>query len=145
VYKAPTLELAYKEFEAFQNQWGKKYPKEVASWEQNLDVLLTFLKYPTSIRSVIYTTNWIERTNKDFRKRLRPMNSLPDITAAEKIVFLTVLDYNEKWATRKLRGFAEAHQRLQEMFQERYGKCSGSIISISVFARHYLNLLNIRQ
>lgn len=38
----------------------QKYPREVQSWENELDVLLTFLDDPSSIRNVIYTTNAIE-------------------------------------------------------------------------------------
>ncbi len=75
-------------------------------------MLLTFLDYPSAIRRVIYTTNWIERSIKDIRKRLRPMNSLPDVSAAEKIVYLTIQDMNSKWSTRKLRGFASAYHKL---------------------------------
>ncbi|MDQ0341109.1 transposase-like protein, partial [Caldalkalibacillus uzonensis] len=56
----------------------------VQSWEKDLPTLLTFLKYPSAIRSVIYTTNWIERTIKEIKKRLRPMNSLPDVKAPKK-------------------------------------------------------------
>jgi len=78
------------------------------------------MDYPNSIRSVIYTTNAIERTIKEIRKRLKPMNSLNSLEAAEKVVYLTVQDFNEKWVGRKLRGFAEAHEALQRMFEERY-------------------------
>ncbi|MFT9485943.1 MAG: IS256 family transposase [Tepidibacillus sp.] len=120
VYKSFTIQEALKQFEQFKDKWTRKYPKEVGSWDKDLPVLLTFLKYPSSIRSVIYTTNWIERTNKDIRKRLRPMNSLPDIKAAEKIVYLTIQELNSTWSTRKLRGFASARQQLQDMFTERY-------------------------
>jgi transposase-like protein len=48
------------------------------------------------------------------------MNSLSSLEAAEKIVYLTIQDFNEKWAERKLRGFAEAQEALQRMFEERY-------------------------
>ncbi|MGG4027077.1 transposase, partial [Geobacillus stearothermophilus] len=82
--------------------------------------LLTFMDYPSSIRSVIYTTNVIERTIKEIRKRLKPMNSLSSLEAAEKVVYLTIQDFNEKWAGRKLRGFAEAQEALERMFEERY-------------------------
>lgn len=83
-------------------------------------VLLSFLDYPSTIRSVIYTTNWIERSIKDIRKRLRPMNILPDINAAEKIVYLTIQDMNANWSNRKRRGFASVYHKLQEMFDQRY-------------------------
>ncbi|MDQ0164015.1 transposase-like protein [Bacillus alveayuensis] len=85
-----------------------------------MDVLLTFMNYPNSIRSVIYTTNAIERTIKEIRKRLKPMNRLSSLKAAEKIVYLTIQDFNEKWTERKLRGFAEAQEALEPMFEERY-------------------------
>jgi putative transposase len=72
------------------------------------------MDYPSSIRSVIYTTNIIERTIKKIRKRLRPMNSLPTVEAAEKITYLTVLGYNEQWNERKLKGFSTAAPALQK-------------------------------
>ncbi|NLW08223.1 MAG: IS256 family transposase [Clostridia bacterium] len=121
VYRSFTHSQAEAQFDVFREKWQAKYPREVSSWEQDLPVLLTFLKYPSSIRSVIYTTNWIERTIKEIRKRLRPMNSLPDVKAAEKIVYLTVQHLNDTWSERKLRGFASAYSALQEMFTERYG------------------------
>jgi transposase-like protein len=124
IYNSPTREIAQIQFEQFKKDWEKRYPKEVASWEKDLPVLLTFMKYPTSIRKVIYTTNWIERTNKEIRKRLKPMNSLPDINAAEKIVYFTVLNLNETWSKRISDGFAKAKDKLQDMFKERYSNAN---------------------
>ncbi len=49
------------------------------------------------------------------------MNSLPTEKAAEKIVYLQSMDYNQRWAERKLRGFSNAYSTLQEMFKQRYG------------------------
>jgi len=122
IYKSPTREIAQIQFGKFKEEWEKRYPKEVASWESDLPVLLTFMKYPPVIRKVIYTTNWIERTNKEIRKRLKPMNSLPDINAAEKIIYFTVLNFNENWSKKVSPGFASAKEKLQEMFNERYNK-----------------------
>ena len=120
IYRAPNKEMALQMFQQFESKWSSKYPREVQSWANELDVLLTFMDYPSSIRSVIYTTNAIERTIKEIRKRLKPMNSLSSLEAAEKVVYLTIQDFNEKWAGRKLRGFAEAQEALQRMFEERY-------------------------
>ncbi len=36
---------------------SSKYPRKVQSRSNELDVLLTFMNYPSSIRNVIYTTN----------------------------------------------------------------------------------------
>jgi putative transposase len=105
------------------DKWNKTYPKEIKSWEDQLSTLLSFYEYPPLIRPAIYTSNPIERTNKELRKRLRPMNSLPNIEAAEKIIYLEALDYNETWSGRSIRGFSD-HQtkaELKAMFEKRYG------------------------
>ncbi|MBB3868233.1 IS256 family transposase [Parageobacillus toebii NBRC 107807] len=120
IYRAPNKEMALQMFQQFESKWSSKYPREVQSWANELDVLLTFMDDPSSIRSVIYTTNAIERTIKEIRKRLKPMNSLSSLEAAEKVVYLTIQDFNEKWAGRKLRGFAEAQEALERMFEECY-------------------------
>ena len=38
----------------------------------------TYLSYDYRIRSMIYTTNWIERLNRDFRRVMRIRGSMPD-------------------------------------------------------------------
>ncbi len=120
IYRSPNKEIALKMFQQFQSKCSREYPREVQSLANELDVLLTFMDDPSSIRSVIYTTNAIERTIKEIRKRLKPMNSLSSLEAAEKVVYLTIQYFNEKWAGRKLRGFAEAQEALERMFEERY-------------------------
>ncbi|MFD1064396.1 transposase [Oceanobacillus locisalsi] len=113
---------AKERFQTFKEVWETKYSKVVKTWEEDLDVLLTFLDYPSSIQRVIYTTNIIERTMKEIKKRTKTMNSFPSDQATEKIVYLQVTDYNKRWGERKLRGLATAYQALQDMFEERYGE-----------------------
>jgi transposase-like protein len=51
------------------------------------------------------------------------MNSVPNIDAAEKIAYLAVTDYNERWCRRIIRGFGmeETKRELEKMFRDRYG------------------------
>ncbi|NQX49303.1 transposase, partial [Paenibacillus tritici] len=79
-------------------------------------------KYPEPIRKAIYTSNPIERMNKEIRKRLKPMNSLTNMDAAEKIVYLEMLDYNERHAQRVVPGFGmePVKKKLLELFESRY-------------------------
>lgn len=48
------------------------------------------------------------------------MNSLSNLKAAEKIVYLTLQDLQECWSTRKLKGFASAYMALQNKFKQKY-------------------------
>lgn len=122
VYTAIDGDVARAMFDGFKEKWSKIYPKEVKSWEEQLPTLLTFYKYPALTWPAIYTTNPIERTNKELRKRLRPMNSLTSIEAAEKIIYLQALDYNEKWCGRAIRGFVDPDTKaaFEQMYRERY-------------------------
>ena len=62
--------------------------------------------------------------NKELRKRLKPMNSLTNIEAAEKIIYLQALDYNEKWCGRAIRGFVDPDTKkaFEKMYTERYSR-----------------------
>ncbi|NRF96342.1 transposase, partial [Paenibacillus frigoriresistens] len=124
IYTAKEHDLSLAAFDTVKAKWGKKYPKEIQSWEDQLSTLLTFYKYPVLIKEAIYTSNPIERMNKEFRKRLRPMNSLTNIDTAEKIVYLETIDYNERFANRVIRGFGDTlvKMKLAELFEKRYGQ-----------------------
>lgn len=128
VYTAIDGDVARAVFDGFKDKWSKQYPKEVKSWEDQLSTLLTFFKYPPLTWPAIYTTNPIERTNKELRKRLKPMNSLTNIEAAEKIIYLQATDYNEKWCGRAVRGFVDPDTKtdFENMYNERYPKTSNS-------------------
>ncbi|MNC47676.1 Transposase, Mutator family [compost metagenome] len=114
--------MARAAFDTVKAKWGKLYPKEMQSWEEQLATLLTFYKYPALIKEAIYTSNPIERMNKEIRKRLKPMNSLTNMDAAEKIIYLDVVEYNERFAERVIRGFGDlkVKKKLNKMFEARY-------------------------
>ncbi|KWX80862.1 transposase [Paenibacillus riograndensis] len=122
IYTSADEDVARAAFDTVKAKWGKLYPKEMQSWEEQLATLLTFYKYPALIKEAIYTSNPIERMNKEIRKRLKPMNSLTNMDAAEKIIYLDVVEYNERFAERVIRGFGDlkVKKKLNEMFEARY-------------------------
>lgn len=129
VYTAPDGDVARAVFDGVKDKWQKQYPKEMKSWEEQLPTLLAFYKYPPFTWPAIYTSNPIERMNKELRKRLKPMNSLTNIEAAEKIIYLQALDYNEKWCGRAIRGFVDRDTKdvFEKMYAERY---PNSVVSV---------------
>lgn len=122
IYNAPSHDLALAAFDTVKARWGKLYPKEMNAWEKQLSTLLTFYKYPDAIKNAIYTSNPIERMNKEFRKRLKPMNSLTNMDAAEKVVYLQSIEYNDRYAERVTPGFGipDVKKELALMFESRY-------------------------
>ncbi|MFU0827156.1 MAG: hypothetical protein ACFWTJ_06390 [Lachnoclostridium sp.] len=113
------MELAKSALDEFNQKWGKSYRKVVDSWCCD-NQLFTYFLFPESIRKCIYTTNWIERFNKEVRRLIKTKDSLPNEEACSKLVYYKVIHYNESWSTKKLRGFATAYDDLQEMFNLKY-------------------------
>ena len=117
-----TKEAFIEAFNAFQTKWKKVYPYIVRSWKNNLDTLTTFFNYPEEIRRYIYTTNTVERFIKEVKRRTKVIEVFPQVNSAEKIVYLVSIDMNEKYASRRLRGFQSVHDALIKIREERYNR-----------------------
>jgi len=81
-----TKEKAYTIAADLREKWGKKYPalKKMLDPEA-LRPYLTCLDFNFKIRTMIYTTNWIERLNKEFRRALKIRNAMPSV---DSVLFL---------------------------------------------------------
>ncbi len=102
IYNALSLRQAHKRFNAWKDQWNKLYPKAVKCVEKDLDELLTIFHFDESHRIKIRTTNPIERTFKEFRRRTNVMdNHLPNISACEKIFYVMCKFFNERWLDKR--------------------------------------------
>lgn len=86
VYTALTEEQAFENLMVFKDNWGKKYPNAIKSWEDNWDILSTFFAYPPQIRKIIYTTNIIEGLHRQYRKVTKTKSSFPNDDSLRKNV-----------------------------------------------------------
>lgn len=75
-----TKEKAYELAKKFKEKWESKYSIiKKLFLQENLRTYLTYLKFDTKTRLMIYTTNWIERLNKEFRRALKIRNAMPSV------------------------------------------------------------------
>lgn len=82
--------------------WQCRYPKAMACVERDLDQLLLYLACEATHHQAIRTSNHIERQFKEFRRRMRPMEILPDKEAADRILYALTMIRNEKLRERPL-------------------------------------------
>ena len=120
IFLSRSREEALNQFTEFKNRWSKRYPRPVYNMEKNLSILLKYYDYPESTRRSIHSTNLIERMNKEIRRRIKIIDSLPSEESAMKIIYLRLAEINEKWSQQSLRGFYKCMDEIREMFQERY-------------------------
>jgi len=67
---------------SFCRKWGHYYPsiKRMAE-DQRYKLYFTYLDYDYRIHSMIYSTNWIERLNRDYKRTTRMRGALPNADA----------------------------------------------------------------
>ena len=95
--------------------WSSKYPKITNTLSDITDVF-TFLNFPESIRSSIYSNNLIEGWNKHLKRRISHKEQFPSIESLDSFVCTFASEYNAKFFGKIHRGFGAAFSQLQNMF-----------------------------
>lgn len=96
-----TKEEARGRFNSFCNKWGKYYPYFKRQKDNpRIDLYFTYIGYHYRIRSMIKTTNWIERLNRDFKRTTRMRGALPNPEAT--LLLLGAVARNKKAYLRKV-------------------------------------------
>jgi putative transposase len=70
-------------FEGFCNRWTKELPSAVKCLERSIEACLTFFQFPKDEWVSLRTSNIIERLNKEFKRRTKPM----EIVAGERACY----------------------------------------------------------
>jgi putative transposase len=113
IYNAPSRAIALKCFKNLKNTWGKDYPKVIKSLERDLEELLNFLTisikkdYRTFIRKRIRTTNVIERSFREIRRRTKPMSCFNNNDSLERIMYAVFYRLNTNWKDKPLCQFTQ--------------------------------------
>ena len=118
IYRADTEEQAQAALEAFEEEWGRKYPSIARSWRANWERVSPFFAFPKDIRRVVYTTNAIEALNRQLRKSLKPKGHFPSDDAVLKVLYLALLNAEKKW-TMPLKRWDLALQQFDIHFEGR--------------------------
>ena len=107
IYKARDQAQARKEFKAWKKAWQRFCPNAVHCLEKDLDQMLAFLDCPKSHRIRIRTTNVIERTFREARRRIRVFSCFTNIQSSERILFAIFDHLNRRWRDKPLRQFTQ--------------------------------------
>lgn len=77
--------------------WSSKYPWiEKRFDDSNIENYFAYLNFPSSIHRMIYTTNWIERLNKEIRRTTKIRNSFPNPQSAMSLICACLIDFENK-------------------------------------------------
>ena len=118
VYKAETKDLAEQRLLELDENWGKKYPMVLRSWQNKWNELSAYFKYSVEIRRLIYTTNPIEGFHRQVRKFTKSKGAFTSEEALVKLLYCAYQRINEKWS-QPLHNWALIISQLDIYFQGR--------------------------
>jgi putative transposase len=88
-----TPELAWQAWRSLCVKWGKDYRSIKRMINDPIyKYYFTYLNYHPRIQSMIYTTNWIERLQRDFRRVLRMRGAMPSEESVIVLMAKTAMD-----------------------------------------------------
>jgi len=119
IYGAVNLDDAEYALEEFRENWGKRYPSILKSWDANWAELTTFFEYPPEIRHLIYTTNAVEAYHRQLRKFTKTKAILPTDDSIRKVVYFSVREITKKW-TMPARDWGMAYSQIMIFFDDRF-------------------------
>jgi len=113
IYNASSHREAVNAFKALRRNWYRAAPQAVACLERDMDDLLVFLTIPIKeqfrafIRRQIRTTNIIERSFREVRRRTRPMGCFTNYDSVSRIIYAIFNRLNSKWQEKPLAEFTQ--------------------------------------
>jgi len=107
IYLAGNRREAVKVFRSWKARWWQTYPEAIQCLEKDLDELLNFLDCPLTHRVRIRTTNVIERTFREVRRRTRTISCFTNGSSVDRIIFGVIHHLNQTWKDKPILKFTQ--------------------------------------
>lgn len=105
IYQARSQRAAIRVFRRWAGRWRAEAPGAVACLERDLDKLLAFFTCPAAHWRKVRTTNAIERTFREVRRRTRPMSCFTNEASCDRIIYAVIHHLNTTWERHPLAQF----------------------------------------
>jgi putative transposase len=105
IYYAPNLMEARAQAEGFSREYKVILPALVECLEKDLDASLAYMNHPANRWKHIRTTNLIERSFKEVKRRVKVMEQFPTEESCIRILFTLLQAQNEIWEGRPIKHF----------------------------------------
>jgi putative transposase len=102
IFYASSHKKAIEFFNDFKSKWENELPSAVKCLERSLDSCLTYLQFPEEEWICLRTTNVIERVNKEFKRRTKPMEILAGERSCYTLLAFICVKMEIQWRKRPI-------------------------------------------
>jgi len=107
IYLAQSKHHALSVFKAWKKKWSNKAPRAVRCLEKDLEELLNVFQCPKNHWKKIRTTNVIERSFREVRRRTRVITCFSNLKSCERIIYAIFTHLNNNWKERPIKNFTQ--------------------------------------
>ncbi len=107
IFYASSKRKALAFFEQFKMRWSNELPSAVKCLENSLDACLTYLQFPQEEWICLRTTNVIERVNKEFKRRTKPMEIVAGERSCYTLLAFVCLKMELRWRSKPIGNIAK--------------------------------------
>jgi len=97
IFYASSKQKAMRFFDIFREKWQRDLPSAVKCLENSIEACLTYLMCPEEEWISLRTTNIIERLNKEFKRRTKPMEIVAGENACYTLLAFICLKMELHW------------------------------------------------
>ena len=130
---APDYESGYQRAEELINRFEKDFPRAMNSFEVDLEVSLAHLQLPAVHRKYVRTTDLIERSFGEEKRRSNVIPRFFDEKIALKLAFATLWRTSQRW--RKVR-FSEVEQKHVLELRKKLGLIQEDAVTVNIDHEH---------
>jgi putative transposase len=102
IFDAPDRAEADRRLELAVKKYEKTAPKLSAWLEANVPESLTVFQFPATHRRRLRTSNLLERTNQELKRRTRVATLFPNEAALLRLVSAVLMETSEEWETENI-------------------------------------------
>jgi len=107
IYNAKNRHHALGAFKGWKKKWQQISPKAVNCIEKDLEELLHFYSFSESHWKKIRTTNIIERSFREVRRRTRVFSCFSNKESCDRIIYAIFVHLNNKWKEHPIKQFTQ--------------------------------------
>jgi putative transposase len=97
IFTADKVEEAKKELRLVVDQLSSRFPKAMQIVSDAEDEVLSYMSFPQKHWQQIYSSNVLERLNKEIRRRFTVVSVFPDRTSVIRLGGAVLMEQHDEW------------------------------------------------